>query len=204
MPEFNGLNSKVRNMDVQNPLNFFSALNSATRRVGSTAGLNWTDALNLAPANLADVAQAPTQPAGQGKAFANLLNQAIEARPVAEKSPEMTAKERELREKFEVIVNKFFIGTMMKQMRSSPFKNEMFSGGKGGEAFQGLMDQHLAEHAGGKVAKSLVDAMVKHATRPQGDAQQLYLDPKQQKQLEEYRDNKSKRVKHDVATSYTA
>jgi hypothetical protein len=204
MPEFNGLNSKVRNMDVQNPLNLFSSLNNATRSLGSAAGRNWSDVLELAPANPADVAQTPTQSARPNKAFANLLNEAIEARPTPERSAESIAQERALREKFQIIVNKFFLGSMMKQMRNSPFKNEMFNGGKGGEAFQGLMDQHLTEHAGGKVAKSLVDAMVKRAMGPEGNAAQLYLDPQQQKQLDAYRTNERKRVKHDAAASFTA
>ena len=39
-----------------------------------------------------------------------------------------------------------FYGTMLKQMRNSPFKSEMFEGGRGGQAFAPLLDQHLAEH----------------------------------------------------------
>jgi hypothetical protein len=192
-------------MDVQNTLNLFSSLNSATRPPGSSIGKNWADSLNIAPANLADVAQAPAQPAQPTKAFANLLNEAIEARPEPEtKTPEQTTQEKALRAKYEIIVNKFFIGSMLKQMRDSPFKSEMFNGGKGGEAFQGMMDQHLAENAGGKVAKSLVDAMVKRSTKPSGNPQQLFLDPLQQKQLDTYLQDNQKRVKHGAATSFTA
>ena len=185
-------------MDVQNGLNLFSTLNSATRPLGSTTGLNWTDALNQAPATSAGLAQPSTAPT---KAFANLLDKAIEARPEPEKSPADIAKERELREKFQIIVNKFFLGTMLKQMRDSPFKSEMFGGGKGGEAFQGMMDQHLAEHAGGKVAASLVDSMVKRAMG-QRSPQQLYLDPQQQKKVDEYREKHG--MNHDAAASFTA
>jgi hypothetical protein len=45
-------------------------------------------------------------------------------------------------------------------MRNSPFKSELFSGGKGGEAFGGLQDQRMAEHmargAGSKLVNSIV------------------------------------------------
>ncbi len=53
-----------------------------------------------------------------------------------------------------------FFGTLLKQMRDSPFKSEIFSGGQGGQAFSGLQDQHLAEHmargAGSKLVNSIV------------------------------------------------
>lgn len=189
-------------MDVQNGLNLFSTLNSASRPVGSLIGQNWSDALNLAPADLAVSAPSTAQPLPSEKAFANLLDKAIEARPAQEATPEAKTKEKQLREKFEILVNKFFIGTMLKQMRDSSFKSELFSGGKGGEAFGGLMDQQLAENAGGKVAKSLVDSMVRHAMGTKGDPDRLYLDSQQQKQLQEYRHGK--RVNHDVPTSFTA
>ncbi len=53
-----------------------------------------------------------------------------------------------------------FFGTLLKQMRNSPFKSEIFSGGQGGEAFASLHDQQLAEHmtrgAGSKLVNSIV------------------------------------------------
>jgi Rod binding domain-containing protein len=53
-----------------------------------------------------------------------------------------------------------FFGTLLKQMENSPFKSEMLSGGRGGEAFSSLYHQRLAEHmargAGGKLVKSIV------------------------------------------------
>jgi hypothetical protein len=191
-------------MDVQPPLNLFTTLNNAVRPTGPAAGASWAAALPLGPADPAAPAQGASQAPVSGKAFANLLEEAIEVRPTGDQASDRSVRERELREKFQVIVNKFFLGSMFKQMRSSPFKSEMFSGGKGGEAFQGLMDQHLAEHAGGKVAKSLVDVMVKRAMGTQGDPHQLYLDPRQQQRVQEYRQTTPKRVKHDTAPSFTA
>lgn len=37
-----------------------------------------------------------------------------------------------------------FYGTLLKQMRQSPFKSEIFDGGRGGEMFSTLFDQQLA------------------------------------------------------------
>jgi Rod binding domain-containing protein len=53
-----------------------------------------------------------------------------------------------------------FFGTLLKQMRDSPFKSELFSGGQGGQAFGGLYDQQMAERmargAGSKLVNSIV------------------------------------------------
>jgi len=50
---------------------------------------------------------------------------------------------------------------MLKQMRNSPFKSDMLDGGRGGQVFQGQMDQKLAErmaasHAGDRLVQSMV------------------------------------------------
>lgn len=39
-----------------------------------------------------------------------------------------------------------FYGTLLRQMRNSPFKSDLFEGGRGGQAFATLLDQHLADH----------------------------------------------------------
>jgi len=53
-----------------------------------------------------------------------------------------------------------FFGTLLKQMRNSPFKSELLSGGRGGEAFGSLYDLQLAQRmsrgAGSKLVKSIV------------------------------------------------
>jgi len=59
-------------------------------------------------------------------------------------------------------VSQTFFGTMLKQMRKSPFKSEMFSGGRGGEAFSEMFDQQLADHMGKGSGKKLVNALVHH------------------------------------------
>jgi len=61
-----------------------------------------------------------------------------------------------------------FFGTLLKQVRESPFKSELFSGGRGGQAFGAMYDQHLAERmsrvAGDKLVRSIVRKIeAKHA-----------------------------------------
>ncbi len=58
-------------------------------------------------------------------------------------------------------VSQTFYGTMLKQMRDSPFKSEMFSGGRGGQSFSAMLDQHLAEHMGRGSGDKLVRAIVR-------------------------------------------
>jgi Rod binding domain-containing protein len=76
-----------------------------------------------------------------------------------------------------------FYGTLLKQMRESPFKSKLFDGGEGGDAFNSLYDQKLADRmskgAGGKLVKAIVrkiegaaayrkDALAKAAAKEAG------------------------------------
>jgi Rod binding domain-containing protein len=54
-----------------------------------------------------------------------------------------------------------FYGTLLKQVRQSPFHSEKFEGGRGGEAFGSLYDQHLADHMARGAGKKLVDAIAR-------------------------------------------
>jgi len=58
-------------------------------------------------------------------------------------------------------VGQTFFGTLLKQMRDSPFKSELFSGGQGGQAFSSLHDQQLAEHMARGAGTKLVNAIVR-------------------------------------------
>ncbi len=64
-----------------------------------------------------------------------------------------------IRRHAERLVAQTFFGTLLKQMHESPFKSELFSGGRGGQAFSPLMDQQLAERmargAGGKLSEQI-------------------------------------------------
>jgi len=59
-------------------------------------------------------------------------------------------------------VSQTFFGTLLKQMRESPFKSELFSGGRGGEAFAGLYDQQLADRMARASGRPLAESIVKH------------------------------------------
>ena len=58
-------------------------------------------------------------------------------------------------------VSQTFFGTLLKQMRNSPFKSKLFEGGRGGEAFQSLYDQRLADHMARGAGHKLVDAITR-------------------------------------------
>lgn len=63
-------------------------------------------------------------------------------------------------------VSQAFFGTMLKQMRNSPFKSDLFSGGRGGEVFAQMHDQHLADRMARGAGRSLAASIVKHMERP--------------------------------------
>ncbi|MBV8779807.1 MAG: hypothetical protein JO353_00285 [Phycisphaerae bacterium] len=66
----------------------------------------------------------------------------------------------ELTKNAQQLVSQSFYGTLLKQASKSPFHSEEFEGGRGGEAFQELFNQKLAEHmargAGSKLVRPLV------------------------------------------------
>ena len=51
------------------------------------------------------------------------------------------------------LVGQTFYGTLMKQMHNSPFKSTIMDGGRGGQAFQPLMDQQLVDRMSGRISK---------------------------------------------------
>lgn len=55
-----------------------------------------------------------------------------------------------------------FYGQMLKQMNNSPFKSDLFDGGRGGQAFRSQLDQRLAERmANSRASDRLVKSIVK-------------------------------------------
>ena len=67
-----------------------------------------------------------------------------------------------------------FFGTLMKQMRESPFKSDLFEGGRGGQAFTSLYDQKLVEQmargAGNKLVNAIVHSIEKNMRKAQAGA----------------------------------
>ena len=58
-------------------------------------------------------------------------------------------------------VSQTFFGTLMKQLRDSPFRSKLLDGGRGGEAFGSLYDQHLADHMSRGVGRKLAESIAK-------------------------------------------
>lgn len=165
---------RVNDMDVNKTIGPASTLNSGKRL---PVDHSWAGALNRAkgfqlPTDLssklgvAHEASLATRKMSESTinsakiAFAKALDQAS-----SDRAPLSEEKQVALEKSSAMLVNQFFMGSMLKQMRDSPFKSDLFNGGKGGDAYAGLFDQHLAEHAGSSIAKSLVKSMVKQYAR---------------------------------------
>jgi Rod binding domain-containing protein len=54
-----------------------------------------------------------------------------------------------------------FYGTLLKQARESPFHSDKFEGGRGGQAFGPLLDQHIAEHMARGAGRKLPEAIAR-------------------------------------------
>jgi Rod binding domain-containing protein len=67
----------------------------------------------------------------------------------------------ELQAQAQNLIGTTFFATMLKQMHDSPFKSDLFSGGRGGQAFSGLYDQHLAQRMASRSAAKLTRPIVK-------------------------------------------
>jgi Rod binding domain-containing protein len=68
-----------------------------------------------------------------------------------------------------------FYGTMLKEMRKSPFRSDEFEGGRGGQAFEEMFDQRLADHMSQSAGSPLVNSIVNRieAKRHQGSRRQV-------------------------------
>ena len=73
----------------------------------------------------------------------------------------VTPADNNARKQAQTFVSQAFFGTILKQMRESPFKSELFSGGRGGEAFGSLYDQQMAERMASGVGSKLVNNIVR-------------------------------------------
>ena len=85
------------------------------------------------------------------------------ASPAAASGDERHAQLTEQTQKW---VAQTFFGQMFKQMRDSPFKSKLFDGGHGGEAFQQMADQRLADGMARGTGHKLVDAIVDRIEHP--------------------------------------
>ena len=63
-----------------------------------------------------------------------------------------------------------FYGTLMRQMRNSPFKSDLFEGGRGGQAIAPLLDQRLIDSMSKGTAKRLTGAIARKLMGMRGTA----------------------------------
>jgi Rod binding domain-containing protein len=78
------------------------------------------------------------------------------------RKPVTQDEQQALRAAAEKFVGQTFFAPMLRQMRNSPFKNEVLSGGRGGEVFSSMLDGMISERMGRGAGGQLVDALVKH------------------------------------------
>ena len=83
-------------------------------------------------------------------------------RPLTEGMPKADGSSgKALEEQAQKWVSATFFGTILKQMRESPFKSEIFSGGRGGQAWGQLYDQQMADRMSRGVGQKLVKSIVR-------------------------------------------
>ena len=100
------------------------------------------------------------------------VGDAMKVTSIKQPQPPMDPAQKELFKTAQKWVGQTFFGTILKQMHNSPFKSELWSGGRGGEAFSSLYDQHLAERMARGAGRGLSNAIVKHIQRsaaPEGE-----------------------------------
>ncbi len=159
-----------------------------TKQTGGMLPLAARDFFGAAPgaARLAspDLAPLTTPETRSGGRFRQLLGSAKELKPLADvdrisgtrRGASQLSQHDAITQQAQKWVAQTFYGTLMKQMHDSPFKSELFSGGRGAQAFQPLMDQHLIDHMAHSSSQKLVRGIVRQiegraAYRKQAKAQ---------------------------------
>jgi Rod binding domain-containing protein len=104
----------------------------------------------LKPLDLARTARAPVRPVVPG----DLSHASRLAGPTPTQHDRIAAQA-------EKWVAQTFFGTLLKQMENSPFKSDLFSGGRGGQAFSSLYHQQLTERMAHSVGNKLVKTIVR-------------------------------------------
>ena len=105
---------------------------------------------SLKPLDLARTPRAATRPLAAG----DLAHAARLAGPVQTQHDRIVGQT-------EKWVAQTFFGTLLKQMENSPFKSDLFSGGRGGEAFSSLYHQQLVDRMSRAAGDKLVNAIVR-------------------------------------------
>jgi Rod binding domain-containing protein len=77
---------------------------------------------------------------------------------IAIPKPQATQHQK-LQKQAQRFVAQTFYGTLLKQMRESPFRDPRFDGGRGGQAFNEMLDQRLSERMAGGTNNQLVHSI---------------------------------------------
>ncbi len=83
-----------------------------------------------------------------------------------EKQTQQGSREERIKAAANQLVSVAFIKPLMAQVRQSPFKNEMFSGGQGAEIFQDHLDTLLADRMTQRTSYSIADAVYRKFAGP--------------------------------------
>jgi Rod binding domain-containing protein len=114
-------------------------------------------ARNFAVESLPNVDRKQTSPAAS----------AVSALPRGTKTLDASG-EQKLNDMAHKLVAQTFFANLLKQMRDSPFKSDLFSGGRGEKAFGPMYDSMLADRmskgAGEKIVRPIVRKYAKAAT----------------------------------------
>ena len=79
----------------------------------------------------------------------------------AQQQKEQLSEQRSLEEHAGTVVGQTFLGTLLKQMRQSPYADNRFSGGSAGGSYSTLLDMQLSEIAGPRLARDLSKAIAR-------------------------------------------
>jgi Rod binding domain-containing protein len=71
------------------------------------------------------------------------------------------AQHKQLVKQTQKWVAQTFYGTLLKQVRKSPFRSKIMDGGRGGEAFGSMYDEQMAERMSRGVGSKLVNSIVR-------------------------------------------
>lgn len=130
---------------------------SGLEALNSAAGIDPQQLLS----DLGNLGAAPKLAAALAGVRRSMADQQAEQAAAAKED----GQQQELKEHARKLVSQTFFGTMLKQMRNSPFKSELFEGGRGGQVFTSMFDQHLSEQMAGGAGEKLVNALVRRLQR---------------------------------------
>ena len=71
------------------------------------------------------------------------------------------SEHEQLQKQAQLWVGQTFFGTLLKQMENSPFRSELFSGGRGGQTFTSMYHQHLVQRMTRTAGRDLANSIVR-------------------------------------------